>query len=68
MMMLFLIQMVFAQESTVGGIEDFKIEGQVQKPEIFLSLRKGDTTKAYELELRESFIPKILETMKKEPL
>lgn len=67
MMILFLIQMAFAQENT-NGIEDFSVQGQVQKPEIFLSLRKGDTSKAYELELRESFIPKILETMKKEPL
>jgi hypothetical protein len=68
MVILFLVQLVFAQANSRTLIEDIAIEGQVQKPEIFLSLRRGDTSKAYELELRESFIPKILETMKKEPL
>ena len=67
-MILFLVQMAFAQQKPSLVIDDIEIKGQVQKPEIFLSLRKGDTSKAYELELRESFIPKILETMKKEPL
>ena len=68
MMILLLLQMAFAQDNSNNPIQAFEVQGQVQKPEIFLALRKGDTSKAYELELRESFIPKILETMKKDPL
>ncbi len=67
-MILLLLQMAFAQDNSSNPIQAFEVQGQVQKPEIFLALRKGDTSKAYELELRESFIPKILETMKKDPL
>lgn len=68
MMILLLLQMAFAQDDPNNPIQAFEVQGQIQKPEIFLALRKGDTSKAYELELRESFIPKILETMKKDPL
>ena len=68
MIILMLFQVVFAQRRPITFDTDVGIEGQQQKPEVFLSLQKGDTSNAYELELRESFIPKILETMKKDPL
>ena len=68
MTILLLLQLAFAHDDPNNPIQEFKVEGQVQKPEIYLQLRKGDTSKAYELELRESFIPKILDSMKKEPL
>ena len=39
-MILFLIQVVFAQQKPNLVIDDIEIKGQVQKPEIFIS-KKG---------------------------
>jgi hypothetical protein len=48
--------------------EGFIVRGEIQKPEVFITINRNNAGKAYELELRESFIPKILESMKKNPL
>ena len=45
----------------------FTIEGEVQRPDINIFIVKKNLDKAYELKLRESFIPKIKESMKKKP-
>ena len=66
-LILSLFQMAFAQEQG-SPIEEFIVQGEVQKPTIFMTINKNNTSKAYELQLRESFLPKILESMKKEPL
>ena len=45
----------------------FTIEGEIQRPDINIFIVKKNLDKAYELKLRESFIPKIKESMKKRP-
>ena len=42
------------------------VEGQVQKPEVAVFISRQNLNKGYELELRESFLPKILETVRRE--
>ena len=71
---LFIISLIapaVAQDRPVSEFDDdggFIVRGEVQKPEVFISINRNNASKAYELELRESFIPKILESMKKNPL
>ena len=48
--------------------DGFKVEGELQKPDVFMILSEENASKAYELVLRESFVPKILESMKNDPL
>ena len=43
------------------------IEGEIQKPDLPTIISKMNLDKAYELKLRESFIPKIKESIKKKP-
>ena len=47
--------------------EEFDIKGDVQRPDIGIFISKVNLDKAYELKLRESFIPKIKESIKKKP-
>lgn len=47
--------------------EDEVIEGEVQKPEIAVIISRENLTKAYNLELKRSFLPKILESVEKKP-
>ena len=68
-MLLFLSVLRFAFAQDIGNpIEEFVVQGEVQKPTIFMSINKKNTSKAYELDLKKTFIPKILDSMKKEPL
>ena len=48
-------------------IEETVIEGKVQKPEITIFITRQNLNTDYQLELRESFIPKIVETVEKKP-
>jgi hypothetical protein len=43
------------------------IEGEPQKPDVAVFISRQNLNKAYELELKESFIPKILEAVEAEP-
>ena len=56
----------FAQDQPVSEFDDeggFVVQGEVQKPEVFMLINRNNASKAYELELRESFVPKILEML-----
>ena len=44
-----------------------EIIGKVQKPEIQLLVTRENLNKDYELELKESFIPRIIESVEKKP-
>lgn len=74
MMLLIGISPATAQDSDGEEVEEtdsddaFKVEGELQKPDVFMILSEDNASKAYELVLRESFVPKILESMKKDPL
>ena len=47
--------------------EDINVEGRVQKPVIDIFMRRQNLHADYKLELRESFLPKIVESVEKKP-
>jgi hypothetical protein len=47
--------------------EEISVEGRVQKPVIDIFMRRQNLHTDYKLELRESFLPKILESLEKKP-
>lgn len=47
--------------------EEQVIKGRVQKPEITIFITRQNLHTNYELELRQSFIPKIVESVNKKP-
>jgi hypothetical protein len=47
--------------------EEAVVEGEVQKPEIAVFITRQNLSKAYNFELKESFLPKILEVVKYPP-
>ena len=47
--------------------EETVIEGEVQKPEITIFITRQNLGTEYVLELKESFIPKILKSVEKKP-
>ena len=48
-------------------LEDFEVKGKVQKPEITIFVTRQNLNPEYNLDLRESFIPKIVESTEKKP-
>ncbi len=44
-----------------------EIEGKVAKPEVTMFITRQNLGKGFELELRESFVPKIIESVEKKP-
>lgn len=49
-------------------IDSIVVEGKVQRPDVFMIINRQNIDNTYELDLRESFIPKIKDSMKKDPL
>jgi hypothetical protein len=47
--------------------EESKVVGKIQKPEIAILITKQNLTPKYELTLRESFLPKIVESVNSKP-
>ena len=45
----------------------FVIEGEVQRPEVEVMIQRENLQKGFELELKESFLPRIIEVLKEEP-
>jgi hypothetical protein len=56
-----------AHAEPVKLFEDFTIEGEVQRPQLQMLMTRKNLDKEYELQLRQSFLPKIMESMKKSP-
>ena len=48
-------------------LDDFEVKGKVQKPEITIFVTRQNLNPEYDLELRESFIPKIVQSAKEKP-
>ena len=44
-----------------------EIVGKIQKPEIQILITKQNLTPKYELDLRESFLPKVVESVEHKP-
>ena len=49
------------------NFEEFVIEGEIQKPEITVVISRENLNKSYVVELKESFLDKILESLRKPP-
>ena len=47
--------------------EETVIEGEVQKPEVTVSISRENLNKAYDMQLSESFLPKIIESIEFDP-
>lgn len=47
--------------------DDTVIEGEVQKPEVAVYITRQNLNKAYDLNLKESFLPKIVEALEQAP-
>lgn len=47
--------------------EGEEIVGEIQKPEVELAIARANLNKAYDFELKESFLPKILEALREPP-
>ena len=48
-------------------LDDLKVVGKVQKPEITIIITRQNLNMGYELKLEESFIPKIVESVDQKP-
>lgn len=47
--------------------EETLIEAEVQKPEVAVYITRQNLNKAYDLQLKESFIPRIIEALEEPP-
>jgi hypothetical protein len=57
----------FAQSRTVLLLEEEVIVGEVQKPTVTLFVTRQNINTDATLELQESFVPKIIESVEKKP-
>jgi hypothetical protein len=56
----------FAQSKGLR-FEETNLVGKIQKPEIQILITKQNLTPKYELDLRESFLPKVIESVSHKP-
>ena len=58
-----------ARDAVAGRMvfEETIIEGEVRKPEVAVYISRQNLEDRYQLELRESFLPKILEAVRHPP-
>lgn len=64
------LSLAFAEEADdpMKSLDAFEIKGTVQEPALQMIITRENLDKEYSLELTESFIPKIIESMKTSPL
>ncbi len=64
--MLFVVSiLVHSAFAGVKGVE--KLVVTIPKPEVAIIMNKQNLTPNYELELKQSFLPKVVETVQKKP-
>jgi hypothetical protein len=56
-----------AQQRRRVTYEEIVIQGEIKKPEITIFITRQNLATDYSLELRESFVPKIVESVEKKP-
>ena len=72
MWILFMIVSAFAQEAE--PVEEntletgFVVQGEIQRPDLTILMAKDDVTDSYELQVTDTFLPKILESLERYPL
>lgn len=65
---MFVAPSAVAQDAPVATIDDlFVIEGKIQRPEVVVVIRRENLDKEFELELRESFLRKIVDALSQPP-
>jgi len=47
--------------------DEFVVEGEVQKPDVAVFISRQNLNEGYELQLKESFLPKIIESVSQPP-
>ena len=63
------LSLAFAEDDDpMKSLDAFEIKGTVQEPALQMIITRENLDKEYSLELTESFIPKIIESMKTSPL
>lgn len=65
--LLLLISSAFAQTKTIKFSTGEVVNVAIQKPEIAIILTKQNLTPKYDLELKESFLPKVVASVEKKP-
>lgn len=67
-LLLFLAVIAPASAQSRGiRFSDTQIVGKIQKPEIQIFITKQNLTPKYELDLRESFLPRVVESVEQKP-
>lgn len=61
----FVPNVALAQQSF--SFKETAVVGKIQKPEIQILITKQNLTPKYDLELRESFLPKIIQSVDQKP-
>jgi hypothetical protein len=56
-----------AEGGRVVRIEGTVIRGKIQKPEVMMLITRQNLNTTYRLELRESFLPKVIESVNDKP-
>lgn len=56
-----------ADDSKVLKMKDTTVVGKIQKPEIAILITKQNLDPPYDLQLKESFVPRILESVEQKP-
>lgn len=57
----------YAQSSRTIRFEAEELVGKVRKPDIQILVSRQNLSEPYQLELKESFIPKIIESVERKP-
>ncbi len=57
----------FAQAAKAIRFADEKIQGEVPKPTVVVEIRGQNLNPTYVLELRESFLPKVIQSVNQKP-
>ena len=70
-LVLFLLSAALAAPAFAQGrrleIEEFNVVGKIQKPEITILVTRQNIATETSLNLQESFIPKVVESIEKKP-
>jgi hypothetical protein len=61
-----LAPLVMAQGRAIT-IEEIKVEGEIQRPDVPMIILRSNLDQGYDLVLRESFLPKIIESVDQRP-
>ena len=69
LLLVFSVSAQEAEQSEENTLETgFVVQGEIQRPDLTILMAKDDVTESYELQLTDSFLPKILESLEKYPL